>query len=77
MTATTDGEKIVALEVKIEAVHQDIHMLSEQIATVNRAVDSLRNELHGRPSWGVVFALTVMSGLVVALASALAAVAVT
>lgn len=73
MNANTDGEKIIALEVKVEAVHQDIHMLSEQIATVNRTVDALRAELHGRPSWGVVFALTFMSSVIVALTAALIA----
>lgn len=70
----TDGEKIVALEVKLEGVHQDIHMLSDQITTATRAIEALRAELHGRPSWGVVFALTFMSSLVVALAAALISV---
>lgn len=71
----TDGEKIAVIETKIEALHQDLHLVGNQIDSCTRSIEGLRNALHGRPSWGITFALTFMSSTIVALAAALVAVA--
>lgn len=69
------GERIASLEARIEGVHQDIHMLAEQIGGVSRNVDSLRNEVNqsalARPSWAVVMILTFLSSLCFALIAAI------
>lgn len=57
----TDGERLVALEVKIDAVHEDLH-------SIWAALERTAN----RPSWAVTILLTVLSSLVVALSVALA-----
>lgn len=63
MTADrTDSERLVALEVKVDAVHEDLH-------SIWKAIDRASN----RPPWGVTVLLTVLSSLVVGLAVAFAA----
>lgn len=58
----TDSERLVALEVKLDAVHGDIHAIWESI-----------NRLSGRPSWSVSIVMTLLSSMVVGLAVALGA----
>lgn len=59
-------ERIARLEEKVEAVHQDLHAFAATFDRLWQAIEDLRKELIGRPSWSVVFALTVMSSLTVA-----------
>lgn len=62
----SESERIARLEEKVEAVHQDLHAFAATFDRLWGAIESLRKELIGRPSWSVVFALTFMSSLTVA-----------
>lgn len=70
------GERIASLEARIEGVHQDIHMLSEQVAGVSRSIETLRKDFTDsatrRVSWGVASVLTLTTGITLALIGAVA-----
>lgn len=71
----TEAERIARLEEKVNAVHDDIHLIGGTIDRLWQAIEDLRRELTGRPTWAVTFALTVMSSLLVAACAAVVALA--
>lgn len=56
IVAPTEIERIVALEVQVKDVHDDVHDVREAVREIAKA-------LSGRPQWSVVFML---SGLLAA-----------
>lgn len=71
-----ENERVARLEEKIEAVHQDLHMIGGTFNRVWDTIEGLRRDLIGRPSWTVATLLAFMSTLVVALVGALVMVLV-
>lgn len=75
-----DGERVARLEEKvdgltgkIDAIHDDLHMIGKTFDKVWDAVERLRDQFHGRPSWAVTTLITVLTALLVAACSAIVA----
>jgi hypothetical protein len=66
-----ENERVARLEAKMEAVHQDMHDMTNTLSRVWTTLDELRAMLTGRPSWAVTAMLTILTSSVVGLSVAL------